>query len=203
MGPGRSPSTASTITSLSRDLGMRIKHPEGRISEKGDAKMKKRSFILMAMLMVALLSTLSVPVYAGPPENAGGLWRYYPSRVHEKVIGCNTFWTTHENGEWTGIFEGKSSEEGKVVAHCNGDTSFNAIVSFDEVMVDGKRGSLTMSVVGQFPADATEWTGSFVITHGTGELKHLRGQGIFWGAGADWDQWGYVNYAVNYHFEQH
>ena len=35
--------------------------------------MKKQSLLLVTVLIVAFLSPLSVPAYAGPPENASGV----------------------------------------------------------------------------------------------------------------------------------
>ena len=162
--------------------------------------MNKKVLVLLITLVV--LSLVIIPASAGPPQEASGTWWYYPTLVDEKPAGCNLFHTTRELGVWSGTFQGNSTEKGKVVIHCTGTLSFKAIVTFEEVTVDGKTGGLEMSVVGQYPADATEWYGSWVITSGTGELKNLRGQGNWWGPGADGTGvWGYVDYEGNYHFE--
>ena len=78
-----------------------------------------------------------VPVQAGPPLEAYGLWQYKPYILEERIVGGNTFLKTFEEGLWTGTFAGTSTEDGKVVIHRNGDWSFNAIVSF-EGEVEGK-----------------------------------------------------------------
>jgi len=165
--------------------------------------MKKRSMMfLITILVVVLLSVLSVPVSAGPPENAKGLWQYQPFILDVKKAGCNTFLTTFENGMWTGTFDGTSTEDGKVVIYCSGAWSFNAIVSFNEVSVNGKEGTLKMSVVGSTPDEFTDWEGEWVILSGTGELANLRGQGIWWGPGApDVGLWGDIYYSGDVHFE--
>lgn len=156
---------------------------------------------LFALLVIFLLMVLVVPAQAGPPENASGTWWYFPIIDDVRVAGCNTFIDSFEIGEWTGSFAGDSTELGKVVAYCNGHLSFNATVTFVEVTIAGKQGGLVMSVAGTLPV-GSEWTGSWVILSGTGELENLRGQGAWWGPGApDWEQWGYVDYAGNYHFE--
>jgi hypothetical protein len=109
--------------------------------------------------------------------------------------------TTFENGPWTGTFEGISTEDGKVVIHCSGAWSFNAIVSFSELTVDGRTGTLKMSVVGKRPDENADWAGKWVILSGTGELTDLRGQGTWWGPGAPGpEEWGDIYYAGNYHF---
>jgi len=165
--------------------------------------MKKRSTkFLITVLIAALLAVFSVPVSAGPPDNAEGLWQYQPFILGAEEAGCNTFLTTFENGMWTGTFEGASTEDGKVVIYCSGAWSFNAIVSFSEVSVNGKEGTLKMSVVGSTPDAFTDWEGKWVIISGTGELANLRGQGIWWGPGApDVGLWGDIYYSGDVHFE--
>lgn len=162
--------------------------------------MKKK--ILVLSIVLALLFLLAIPALAGPPEKAEGLWQYKPFILEVKEAGCNTFLTTFENGLWTGTFEGTSTEDGKVVIHCNGRWSFNAIVTFSELTVDGKSGTAEMSVVGSRPDAFTDWAGMFVIQNGTGELANLRGQGKWWGPGApEVGVWGDIEYSGNYHFE--
>ena len=161
--------------------------------------MKKKLFVLLMVLMA--LSMVSITALAGPPEKAEGLWRYKPEILDDKQAGCNTFLTTFENGIWTGTFAGTSTEDGKVVIHCNGAWSFNAIVSF-EGSVDDKYGTLKMSVVGKRPDGLADWQGKSVILGGTGELANLRGQGTWWGPGAPAPEvWGDIYYEGNYHFE--
>jgi hypothetical protein len=160
--------------------------------------MKKRLVTLVAVVMV--LSVLIVPVQAGPPVEASGLWQYKPYILEQRMADGNTFLKTFEEGKWTGTLSGTSTEDGKVVIHRNGDWSFNAIVSF-EGTVDGKSGTLEMSVVGKRPDGAPEWEGKWVILSGTGELATLRGQGTWWGPGApEPETWGDIYYAGKVHF---
>lgn len=99
-------------------------------------------------------------------------------------------------------FEGTSTEEGQVVIHCSGAWSFNAIVTFHDVTVEGKSGTLEMSVNGGRPDATSDWEGKFVILSRTGELSYLRGQGTCWGPGApDAGVWGDIYCAGNIHFE--
>ena len=57
--------------------------------------------------------------------------------------------------------------------------------------MEGKSGTLEMSVVGKRPEGATEWEGKWVILSGTEELATLRGQGTWWGPGAsEFGVWG-------------
>ncbi len=162
--------------------------------------MKKMLFVLCMVLMI--LSMAAIPTLAGPPKEAEGLWQYQPFILGVEQAGCNTILTTFENGIWTGTFEGISTEDGKVVIHCNGKWYFNAIVTFSELTVDGKSGTLKMSVEGTRPAADTDWVGKSVILSGTDELANLRGQGTWWGPGASGPgTWGDIYYEGNYHFE--
>lgn len=161
--------------------------------------MKKRSLLMIMVLLIALLSTLSAPAQAKLPE-AGGEWQYIVTDFDVKAAGCNTFRYTDDEGIWTGTFEGESTETGVVVAHCSGKKSFNGSLSFVG-KVDGESGSLEMSVVGQC-CDEQGWKGHWVILGGTEGLANLRGQGTWFGPGAPGPfVWGTVDYAGSYHFE--
>ena len=161
--------------------------------------MKKMSVIVV--LVVMILTTLLMSVHAGPPTNAEGLWRYQPFIDETRVVGGNTFLKTHENGEWTGTFVGDSTELGQVVIHASGSWSFNAIVSYVGT-VDGRSGTLEMSVVGSRPDVFTDWQGRWVILSGTGDLATLRGQGTWRGPGSLGEgKWGDIYYSGNVHFE--
>jgi len=166
--------------------------------------MKKRALMLLVtVLMVALLSTLSVPVSAGPPENAEGLWQYIPSIENARVADGNTFLDTSEVGQWTGTFSGVSTEKGKVVRHSSGHVSFKGAVSFIGKVGD-KSGTLEMLAVGSKPDLSSEWEGTWVIISGTGDLATLHGQGTWWGPGyssANPSKWGDIYYSGEIHFE--
>jgi hypothetical protein len=81
-----------------------------------------------------------------------------------------------ENRMWSCACDGTSTEDGKVVIHCNGDWSFNAMVSHVGT-VNGQSGTLEMSVAGSLPDGESEWHGRWVILSGTEGLATLRGQG--------------------------
>ena len=162
-------------------------------------KLTKPSLALLAIVM--LLSALLMSAHAGPPDTAEGLWQYQPFIESARTAGCNTFLDTFENGLWSGTFEGTSTEDGKVVIHCSGAWSFNAIVSYVGT-VNGQSGTLRMSVEGSRPDGVSEWHGRWVILGGTEELKTLRGQGTWWGPGAaNPGEWGDIYYEGDIHFE--
>jgi len=162
--------------------------------------MKKTVWKLVTVFMVVL--ALSISVQAGPLTAAEGLWQYTPYIESMKVAGGNTFLDTVEVGVWTGTFEGDSTEDGEVVIHSTGAWSFRGTVSFSQVTVDGKSGTLEMHVVGKRPDAFTDWEGSWVITGGTGDLADLHGEGTWWGPGApDIGLQGDIYYAGQIHFE--
>ena len=166
--------------------------------------MTKRKLFMLSVLVVGMMFALATSAAAGPPALAEGLWQYQPSILEAETRGCNTFLTTFENGLWTGTFEGVSTEEGRVVIHCNGKWTFNAIAHFSSVTVDGRAGTLVMSVNGSRPNELADWTGRWVILSGTAELEHLRGQGTWWGPGAPGPgEWGDIYYSGNVHFAPH
>jgi hypothetical protein len=163
--------------------------------------MKKTAWILVTVLMVVL--ALSIPAQAGEKIAAGGLWRYTPYILDVRIAGGNTFVHTHEDGVWTGTFEGLSTEDGHLVIHSSsGFRSFRATVTFSQVTVDGKSGTLEMSAVGKELSPGQGWEGRWVITGGTGDLASLRGQGTWWGPGAPAPGvQGDIYYAGEIHFE--
>ena len=102
---------------------------------------------------------------------------------------------------WTGTFQGASREDGRVVIHRSGAWSFKAIVTFESVTVDGKTGSLVMSVVGTRPDGTSDWEGKWTIDSRTSDLAALRGHGTWWGPG--WNptlEWGDIPYSGKIHF---
>jgi hypothetical protein len=162
-------------------------------------KLTKTSLALLAIVL--LLSALLISAQAGPPDTAEGLWKYQPFIEDTRTAGCNTFLDTFENGIWSGTFEGTSTEDGKVVIHCSGAWSFNAIVSYTGE-VNGQSGTLKMSVEGSRPDGLSDWQGRWVILNGTEGLATLRGQGTWWGPGSPGEGiWGDIYYEGNVHFE--
>ncbi len=160
-----------------------------------------KRMLLKLVTLSAILAMVSIPVLAGPPTAAEGLWLYLPTVVSERWADGNRFVQTTEVGEWSGTFDGVSTEVGQVVRHSSGFRSFTAIVSF-EGEVDGKEGTLEMSVAGKRPDAFSDWQGRWVILSGTDELTNLRGQGIWWGPGAPApEEWGDIYYSGTIHFE--
>jgi hypothetical protein len=147
--------------------------------------MKKKLFVLLTMIMV--LSLMSIPALAGPPDNSvDGRWCYGNIVYGEpKISGGNAFYDLDDDGAWIGTFEGFSSDDGRVLEHKSGYLLFKSTVSFKSPVKVGNQeyeGDLEMSINGWLPVGAgiEEYEGLWVITRTTGELKGLVGQGT-WG----------------------
>lgn len=165
--------------------------------------MRNVTLSVLILLVLGLLFGLTPAAQAGPPEDASGLWLYTPYATGVRQAGCNIHLDTVEDGVWTaGTFVGTSTEVGRVTIHCSGRWSFYATVFFDHVTVNGRSGTLEMTVNGSRPNASADWYGHWTITDGSGELATLRGHGTFWGPGAPGEgMQGLIYYAGRIHFE--
>jgi hypothetical protein len=115
--------------------------------------------------------------------------------------------------KWTGTFTGTSTDYGLLIGHIldpaapSAPMVFLDTASFTDVEVDGKVGNLEMDVLGDHPDPTADWKGTWTITSGTGELKDIQGQGIFWGPGwlpdsssEECGDWGLIYYAGSIEF---
>ena len=145
--------------------------------------------VAVVCLLALMGTSLAFAGHAGRSQKAEGLWTYIPAPpaiVFEDCIDPDAqrqIFALFENSTWSGTFNGTSIDEGKVVVHCTGWTSFFAIVTFDFVEVDGKVGGLFMRVDGSKPDPTADWCGSWTLIDGTRELANLRGRGNWWGPG--------------------
>ncbi|MBN1811945.1 MAG: DUF3224 domain-containing protein [Anaerolineae bacterium] len=144
--------------------------------------------VLVALLLVWLV--LPVAVHAGPPTDVEGDFVYVPAVVSLRQAGDNLFLEATDTATWTGAFVGTSTEEYVVVLH--GATgvfgtpdfgfekaNYKGTVTFTGE-VEGKTGTVEILFVGKSPGDLADWTGTWRIISGTGELANLHGTGVFW-----------------------
>ena len=145
---------------------------------------------LMSLLLVWLL--LPVAVHAGPPVDVSGDFVYVPVIVGLKQAGDNLFLDATDTATWTGAFEGDSTEEYVAVLYrtTGGLDIFDPAFTFEHAFykgtviftgeVQGRMGTLEILFEGRSPGDLADWTGTWRILSGTGELANLHGTGIFY-----------------------
>jgi hypothetical protein len=145
--------------------------------------MKKVSVVLLLVWLV-----LPVAVHAGPPTDVEGDFVYVPTIVSSRQAGNNLFLEATDTATWTGAFEGTSSEEYVVVLHgVTGDfgdpdfsfekANYKGTVTFTAA---GGAGTVEILFVGKATESLADWTGTWRIIDGTGELANLHGSGVFW-----------------------
>ena len=155
--------------------------------------MKKRSLLLIAALMVALLLALSVPAHAKKPHiTVEGTWDYQGQPFFdEKWAGGNYFVSFADCGTWTGGFEGTVCDAGDMVFHSSGSVFAKYTVWFDGEVRDEStgaslgEGTLEIRFVGKGLDEQVGMQGTWVILGGTGDLSNLHGHGTWWGWGSD------------------
>lgn len=155
----------------------------------------RRTIAVMGVLALLLVGLVAVPALADAPMDASGNWVYKAGMPEVRVAGQNVHTSNTDEGTWTGTFEGTSVEDFVVALHqvdetfpfaclhpkgkCHG--TYQGLMTFDG-KVDGKAGTLVIKTNGSGPWPPLDnWSGSWVILSGTGELSNLRGQGSWWG----------------------
>lgn len=141
--------------------------------------MRRTIAVIFATSAMVLMMGVS-PAVASPQINVSGTWEYIPTFEFTKVAGSNLFVSGTDVGFWDGTFEGESYEEYVAVFHKSHGT-YQGRMEF-EGEVDGKFGTLTIKTNGSGPFPLpVDWSGTWVILSGTGELENLHGQGTWWG----------------------
>ena len=144
--------------------------------------------VLLTLLLVCMV--LPIAVHADSPVDVAGDFVYIPAIVSLKQAGSNLFIDATDTATWTGAFEGTSTEEYVVGLHGSTGVFGTPDFAFKEAIykgtvtftgeVEGKAGTLEILFVGKAPGDLADWTGTWRILSGTGELANLRGTGVFW-----------------------
>lgn len=140
--------------------------------------MKKR---LLALLIVCTLLPLASTAYATEPVDVEGYLDYWlTSAPVFRQAGPNVFMeaTEHEiyAGTWTG--------EGDSVFTVGMFKDFWTVYLRCEFTgtVGGREGTMSLQLVGKKPL-VGEWSGTWAILSGTGELATAHGEGIWGGPG--------------------
>lgn len=165
--------------------------------------MNKSRWIVILMLLVVVGFFGASAAAASAPVTGAGYLEYIPSIVDTWTAGGNTFMVTTEEMTYYGAMSGTATDVGRVIIHPEGNWSYRAVGTF-EGTVDGKYGTVKFANVGTRPDAFSEWTGTWVILGGTGELANLHGHGTFWGIGYTGeppDVPGRIDYTIDYHFD--
>ena len=141
--------------------------------------MKKMLLTLLTVFMV--LSTLSMPAHAGPPDTVSGTFDYTFEVTDIREADGNTFLYATEDEVWEGTFEGTSEAVFRVEMFSSGFWNVWLRSDFTGKVLD-KEGTMVIQLVGKKPAGG-DWYGHWVILSGTGDLAKVRGQGTWWGPG--------------------
>jgi hypothetical protein len=181
---------------------MKCLHNKWGQTRKGEKTMKKT-------LMLLLLACMMMPmaVYAGPPVDVAGDFTYAPTGCDEERWANDIQFVSscHDTGDWpSGDFVGISEEVYSVAFHGAAEGGFmngydyafyKGNVTFTGT-VDGKTGTLELLFIGTSPGALDDWSGTWRILSGTGELANLHGKGVFWATGL-----GAVHYEGQVHFD--
>jgi hypothetical protein len=139
--------------------------------------------VLLALLLVCMV--LPIAVRADSPVDVEGDFVYVPVPVKTWWVGDTEYIYATDTATWTGDFEGTSAE--KYMAVLEGSQGnfvyekghYVGRVTFTGTVV-GREGTLQILFRGTSPGNIADWTGTWRIIRGTGELAGVHGQGVFW-----------------------
>jgi len=146
--------------------------------------MRKMLLTLLAVCVVTLLPTLSMPVYATKPILVEGYFDYVFEITDMRPADGNLFIYATEDEYWKGSFEGTAKSVFRVEMFSSGFWNVWLRSTFTGT-VNGESGTLVIQLVGKRPMEPEpgNWHGQWVIISGTGDLANLHGQGTWWGPG--------------------
>ena len=108
--------------------------------------MRRQGSVIAALFIAVLM--VAVPATAAEPQQAEGYWEYITYVDDVEIAGCNQMLTTHEESIFTGTIDGDAtSQDSRIVIHCNGDVSYHGVLTFDEATVAGHTGGLVVLAI--------------------------------------------------------
>lgn len=118
-------------------------------------------------------------------NNYDGEWHYMPQTMEPLVTTSygSQFAIHTDSGEWVGTFDGLSDDDCFSVLHPSGRWFGYCTATFSEVTIDGQTGGLELGITLLKQTLPEPWTGEWVITHATGDLEGIKGEGTLWGYG--------------------
>jgi len=135
--------------------------------------------------MVALLFPLPASAHATRPIPVSGVFDYTFTIIYDRVIGDKILIFATEDELWQGSFSG-TAEAVFIVIIFSSDLWKVWLRTTFTGTVDGKYGTMVIQLIGErtyWDEDTFWWSGHWRIIHGTGELRNIHGQGVWWGPG--------------------
>jgi hypothetical protein len=161
--------------------------------------------LMVVPLVLGALMLGVTPAAAGPPEEASGDWTYVVDLdgLTFREAGNSLFVYGTEHSTFTGTFEGTADDEFVLVCHQKGPESVMNFVKGTIMFtgtVGGHEGDLAMNFVGKQDSTTCNpsgamWSGTWVISGGSGELADLNGHGTWTGPSFDLDYTGEIHFS--------
>jgi len=133
--------------------------------------------VVLAAVLAALCMAPTLAIARSEQTSAEGEWTWVNESFREMVHrNGNAFLRGDEAGTWTGTFDGESHDDFIGLVNASGELHGMLLVEFDNVSVNGAVGGLRMRL-SWYVNESYSFGGQWKIVSGSGELRHLRGEG--------------------------
>jgi len=139
-----------------------------------------KKLVVIWILVCMLLPVASAPATASESVEVSAEIDYWFQPTAIRQAGPNVFMDAVEQQDYRGDMVGTGNSVFTVAMFRDFWTVW--LRSEFEGVIDGREGTLVLQLVGQKPVDG-EWSGTWVIISGTGELANAHGGGTWWGPG--------------------
>ena len=147
--------------------------------------MKKYIFVV---LVVGVIASLSLPVVAQEdpgPFPVSGSFNYMYEELAALEADGSYFGDYVEYEEWSGDIEGTAVAPFPFILWASGEMDAWLLAEFEGTVLGEYEGTMVIMSIYHAPTSGgTDWHGEWMIISGTGDLEHLRGQGVAWGPGS-------------------
>lgn len=147
--------------------------------------MKKKTLITLIVGMVALLSMLSLPVFAQESESipVSGGYYYVPEILSAVELDGTVYSDVVDEEFYSGDFEGTAVSSYRAVISPTGTWDAWVLTEFSGTVLGDMEGTMTIMFIYSRYANTAEWFGEWWILGGTGDLANIHGTGVAWGPG--------------------
>jgi uncharacterized surface protein with fasciclin (FAS1) repeats len=144
-------------------------------------KVAKHVLVLVTLTLVLVLSALPASAFVdeGSTTTVAGSFVYAPTPVFQWSQGNYAFMYGTDTAVWEGDLTGTSTEDYVAVIHSSGYAIYHGTVTFTGSLA-GREGTLEILFEGTTPGPFDQWSGTWEVTGGTGELANAHGEGTFW-----------------------